>query len=66
MAITTKVMAISWINIMVPNILQLFDAHELNIYIFNSHYDIKYEHTMFLMPLIGMEVLMAIIFVMAI
>ena len=37
MAFITKLMAISWINILVPEMLQLFDAHELHIYIFNGH-----------------------------
>ena len=43
MAITLKLMTISCLIIMVPEILQLFDAHELHICIFNGHLIIKYE-----------------------
>ena len=37
-------MAISLKNILIPEILQLFDAHELHIYIINGNFNIKYKN----------------------
>ena len=53
MVITIKLMAISLVNILVLEILLLFNANELLIYILNGHQNIK--HSVVLMPLIDMK-----------
>ena len=55
MAITIKLMAISFVNILVLEILLLYSANELHIYIFNGHQNIKDVNSVVLMPLIDMK-----------
>ena len=59
-------MAIPCIIILVPELLQIFDAHELHINIFNGHLNRKYEIQKFSIPFIYMNNLMSIIFAMTI
>ena len=55
MAITIKLMAINLVNILVLEILLLFNTNELHIYIFNGHQNIKHVNSVVLMPLIDMK-----------
>ena len=52
MAIIIKLMAISLVNILVLEILLLFNANELHIYMFNGHQNTKHVNSVVLMPLI--------------
>ena len=55
MAITIKLMAISMVNILVLEVLLLFNANELHIYIFNGHQNTIHVNSVVLMPLIDMK-----------
>ena len=62
MAITIILMAISLVNILVLEILLLFNVNELHIYIFNGHQIIKHVNSEVFMPLIDMKRFFAINF----
>ena len=55
MVITIKLMAISLVNILVLEILQLFNANELHSYMFNGHQNTKHVNSVVLMPFIDMK-----------
>ena len=56
MVIAIKLMTNILVNILVHEILLLFNANELHIYIFNGHQTIKHVSSVIFIPLLDMEV----------
>ena len=55
MAITIKLMVISLVNILVLEILLVFNANELHCYIFNGYQNTKHVNSEVLMSLIDIK-----------